>query len=687
MPRRHGLNPAQREAVAHRDGPLLVLAGPGSGKTRVVTHRIARLLETGIAGENVLAVTFTNKAAREMRQRVRILVDKKAAAGLTICTIHSACVKLLREEIHALGYDRNFSIYDESSQQSLARTILRDLKGAGETRSASALLEGVVSVRETGNLATGQGSERDGFLLDAVERYREELKARNAVDFDDIIALAARLLTEVPEAAARWQDRWRYLLVDEYQDTNPLQEEVIATLAGEQRNLCVVGDDDQSIYGWRGARVEFILGFPKRHAGAKVVRLEQNYRSSGRIVAVANAVVAKNTKRHDKTIFTERGPGPAVRLVELPDDAEEADFLAGEISQRLLEPGADRYKVASEHAILFRTNDQVRVLEQALRQAEVPYRLLGGRSFFDRKEVLDVLSYLRVALNRKDDEALLRIANTPSRGLGAKALSAIRDEARESGSSLWLVLQDVARGAARPDGLFGGGGPAPSRERHGLGERLSPKAERGVEELVGLVEDLKKAADAGSPTLVEDFLAKSAYQQEIDRTYSDPQVRLNRWNLVQELQSSWKDWQGSSPDPNARDFVDALALRHADDEDDAGQGVTLATVHASKGLEFDRVYVAGCEDGVMPHAKSVDEGDSLEEERRLFYVAITRARNELTLTRALMRETRGKEVETVPSRFLEDLPEDALERPDANAPATEDSVASHLARLRALADD
>jgi superfamily I DNA/RNA helicase len=615
---------------------------------------------------------------------VRALVKGKKAEGLTICTIHSACVRLLRKEIDALGYGTNFSIYDEASQQSLARTVLRDLKGAGQTGSAGALLEGVVHVRETGDVMPSSSGERDGFLLDAVTRYREELKARNAIDFDDIIALTAELLETVPEAAARWRERWRYLLVDEYQDTNPLQEKVIAALAGPDCNLCVVGDDDQSVYGWRGAQVEFILGFPKRHPGARIVRLEQNYRSSGRIVAVANAVVQKNVKRHDKTIFTERGPGPAVRLMDLSEDTEEAEFVAGEIAGRIAEPGADPWKVAGEHAIVFRTNDQVRVLEQALRQAEVPYRLLGGRSFFDRKEVLDVLAYLRVALNPKDEEALFRIANTPSRGLGAKALAALRENAKQTDSTVWQVLEDVARGAAHPGGLFSSSGPPPSRERHELGAVLSNAAERGTGQLVGIVERLRKAALAQAPTLIDDFLSDCGYQQEVDRTYADAQVRLNRWNLAQEVQSAWTDWLQSSPEPTARDFVDGLALRSPEKEEDGSNATTLATVHASKGLEFDRVYVVGCEDGIMPHAKSVDDGPSLEEERRLFYVAITRARNELTLTRARIREVRGKEVETLPSRFLADLPEDFVETPDMNAPASEDSVATHLARLRAL---
>ena len=542
-------------------------------------------------------------------------------------------------------------------------------------------------LRDGAALATGQGAERDGFLTDAVGRYREELKARNAIDFDDIIALTARLLDEQPATAERWRLRWRYLLVDEYQDTNPQQEQVVAALAGQGGNLCAVGDDDQSIYGWRGARVDFILGFPKRHPGAKVVRLEQNYRSSGRIVAVANAVIAKNRERHDKTIVTERGPGAAVRLVEMPDDAEEADFVAAEIARRVGEPGADRWKVAGTHAVLFRTNDQVRVLEQALRRHEVPYRLLGGRSFFDRKEVLDVLAYLRLALNPKDEEALFRIANTPSRGLGSKSLEAIRGHAGATDSTVWQVLVDLSRGAARPEGLFADTGPKPSRERHELGEQLDGRAERGIEELVGLVEGLRTAAEARSPSLVDDFLERSGYRQEIERSYADAQVRLNRWALACEVQAAWSDWLRSSPTATARDFVDALALRSPEEDDEGGGGVTLATVHASKGLEFDRVHVVGCEEGVMPHARSVDDGRSLEEERRLFYVAITRARDVLTLTRPVNRQVRGKEVATLPSRFLEDLPEQAIERPDANAPASKDAVAGHLARLRALAED
>jgi DNA helicase-2/ATP-dependent DNA helicase PcrA len=698
------LNPAQRAAVRHVDGPLLVLAGPGSGKTRVVTHRIAHLLRHGVAARNILAVTFTNKAAREMRDRVRKLVGK-GARDLTLATFHSTCARILRQEIEALGYGKNFSIYDESSQESLVRLILRDLKGLEGAPSPSAFMA-EMSLARSAVAGAGAGpvvpavgpavgvdepevespaapappvppDARAALVAAASDRYRDELKARNAVDFDDLIDLTVRLFREHKPALERWRERYRYLLVDEYQDTNRSQEEVLELLAGERKNLCVVGDDDQSIYGWRGAEVEHILRFSRRYPGAAVVRLEENYRSTRAIVAAATSVIGRNRHRHAKDLFTSRDPGAAVRLVELPNDEEEAEFIAREVRDAVEAKGGDPWVAASPFAILFRTNEQMRPIEQALRKYKVPYRLLGGRSFFDRKEVLDVMGYLRLAMNRKDEEALLRVINVPSRGIGARAIEALRGAA-VSGEPTFVVLASVAAGGVAPEGL-------------------SPSAAAAVQDFVGVVEQVKSAGESRSRTLVTDLLRAIDYQAEVDRTYKDANVRLARMAVAGEMQQAWEAHLTESVKGGLGEFLEDIMLQ-ARDDDAGGGGVTLATVHASKGLEFPCVYVAGLEEGFFPHRRSVEDGRALEEERRLFYVAITRAMDRLTLTRAKVRTVRAREVKTMPSRFLAELtpaaPEPgivdtamsapAIERHDPDAVRAKPTIAGHLERMRAL---
>ena len=670
------LNEPQRRAVDHGAGPLLVLAGPGSGKTRVVTHRIARLLERGIPGREILAVTFTNKAAREMRQRVRSLVGKRAE-GLTVSTFHSACVKVLREEIGELegsGYTRTFSIYDESSQQSLLRSVLRDLggPGGGAPPTPGALLAGLTLVKNgrPPSAAVGPAAEsareataaQHAFLEEAASRYQAELCARNAVDFDDLILLTIRLFTEHPAVLARWRERWRNVLVDEYQDTNGPQDRVLQLLTGEHRNLCVVGDDDQSIYGWRGADVEHVLHFNRRFPEAVVVRLEQNYRSTGSIVALANGIIANNPHRHPKTLFTEHGRGEPVRLLEMETDEEEADRVAGEIALEV-RGAEDVWAASGRHAILLRTNEQGRPFEQALRRLRIPYRVLGGHSFFDRKEVQDILAYLRVAANPSDEDALHRIVNVPPRGLGAAALQALRRAGAERRVTTWQVLEDVADGAADAG--------------------LAPRVAEALGPLVRAVRVARRAGEGSSRTLVDDLLTAVEYDKEIERSYKDEGVRTARRNVAHEMQVAWEAYLGEATGPSLAGFLDSLALGDRDDERKDGGGVTLSTVHAAKGLEFPFAWVVGLEDGLFPHARSLEDGKALEEERRLFYVAVTRAGERLVLTRCLSRTMRGRTAKTQPSRFLLEAPDHLLER-ESDAPAPADAVAGHLARMKAL---
>jgi DNA helicase-2/ATP-dependent DNA helicase PcrA len=663
------LNAAQRRAVEHDTGPLLVLAGPGSGKTRVVTHRIARLIEKGVPPREILAVTFTNKAAREMRARARQLAPR-AAAGLQVSTFHSACVRILREEVQALGYGRNFTIYDEGDQRALLRTILRDM-AAQPSASPGRLLEDLGAERNRSARAAAEaalhGGEPDALVEAARQRYREELRARNAVDFDDIIDLTVRLFREAPDVLSRWQERFRHVLVDEYQDTNGPQEEVLRLLCGARTSLCVVGDDCQSIYGWRGAEVEHILTFPQRYPGTTVVTLDRNYRSTGAIVALSNAVIAGAARRHERTIVAEAGTGTPVEWLELEDEDDEADAVVGDILESVDAMGGDRVAACSRHAILLRTNEQARPFEQALRGARLPYRLLGGKSFFDRKEVLDVLAYLRLAQNRGDEAALMRVINTPARGLGAAAIQALRDEATAAGSAFWDVVASVGTGF------------------HGVAD-VSPRSTDAIRSFVETLERVRAAAAARSPTLVADLLQAIEYRAEIERTYKDREVRANRWNLALEAQAAWESHL-RDPGASLQSFLDALALDgQGDDQADGGRGVTVATIHAAKGLEWPVVFVAGLEDGLLPHVNALEDARSLEEERRLFYVALTRAARRLVLTRAQVRLRRGAAGrETVVSRFLEGPVMELLERQDTGAPSTGESVSGYMARLRGLA--
>ncbi|MEM7248486.1 MAG: UvrD-helicase domain-containing protein [Acidobacteriota bacterium] len=671
------LNPEQRRAVSHRDGPLLVLAGPGSGKTRVVTARIARFLEDGIPAAAIMAVTFTNKAAREMRQRVAALVPRGRAKGLTIATIHSACLRILRTDAELLGYSKGFSIYDESSQRSLMRTVLRDLKGKGATSAASKLLSDL-SVTKSGAQRRDDPEtdpDKSEFNSYVQGRYLEELKARNAMDFDDIILETLRLLRENEEARRRWQDRWRYLLVDEYQDVNAQQDELMTLLAGERDNLCVVGDDDQSLYGWRGADVSIILDYPKRHPGCEVVRLETNYRSTARIVDLAHEIIRHNPKRHDKHVRTGRGIGGMVMLTEHDDEIEEAEAVVDELRD---EVGGGTSP--DELAILFRTNDQSRSYEQLLRKERLPYRILGGRSFFDRKEVLDVLAYLRLAVNRSDEQALLRIINVPSRGIGAKALSGLREAAKQRERSAWAVLESVARPSG---GLFAiaAGDDAETADLSGeFGNRLRSS----IASLVEVVNWLDDAGSSRQQDLVDQLLERLDYRAEIERTYPGHETRESRWNLAREVQDAWGDHVRTAEDPSLSSFVDDLALSGAPYEPAEGSGITLATVHAAKGLEWQAVSVVGLEDGILPHSRNLEDPEGMAEERRLLYVAVTRAKDRLRLSRARSRGTEGKSTETVLSRFLQDVPDELLTHRDLEEPATQDSAQGHLDRLRSL---
>jgi DNA helicase II / ATP-dependent DNA helicase PcrA len=626
------LNPAQREAVSTTEGPLLVLAGAGTGKTRVITTRIAYLLSLGVDPASILAVTFTNKAAGEMRDRVSHLAGARAK-GITAGTFHAFCAKVLRDHGQALGLPRKFTICDASDQLSAVKSAMRELRVHETTMHPSALTARMSLAKnrmETpeGFLAAGSGG-RDQLVGSVWQRYRELLARTRSLDFDDLLLETVRLLREHDEVRAHYRQKYRYVLVDEYQDTNHPQYEIVKQIGGAHRNVCVVGDDDQSIYGWRGADIQKILGFHRDFEGAKVVRLQTNYRSTRPILDAANAVIRKNAARHEKALESARGHGEPVRFTRLADETAEALFVVREMRNLLrLEEARPQ-----DFAILCRTQVQFRPFEGELRANGLPYVVSGGMSFFDRKEVRDVVAYLKLAVNPHDETSLLRIINTPARGVGKASLDRVLAFATDHGISAGEAFVR----AAEIEGLSA---PAVS------GHRQLREAIEGS----GL-------ADAG-PHLVarlERFLETIAYRDEVTRLYPDPTTREARWAGVLEVLSFAENHVRRSAEPSLHGFLEDIALTSGDapgeQTDVRDDAVMLMTLHAAKGLEFPHVFLVGLEEGLLPHARAVAEG-AVEEERRLAYVGITRAMKTLTMSFAFERAKQGRLSRSTPSRFL-----------------------------------
>jgi DNA helicase-2/ATP-dependent DNA helicase PcrA len=628
-----GLNEAQREAVRTIDGPVLVLAGAGTGKTRVITVRTGWLLAHKVAPENVLAMTFTRKAAGEMRERIGKLVGAKRADKLTIGTFHAFCARFLRSHARAAGLAPNFTICDTSDQLSMARAALRELR-VGTTTMQPGALQARISLAKN-RLETPEallerpGDDRDELVGRAWQKYEEQLVRARMLDFDDLLLVTCRVLEQDAALRRGLEQRFRYVMVDEYQDTNGPQYEIVRAIAGGHRNLCVVGDDDQSIYGWRGADVRKILSFEKHFPRAKMVRLETNYRSTQPILEAANRLITHNPERHGKTLVSAHGPGEPIRYVRGEDETGEADWIANEI-QEGVRARSLRY---ADCAVLFRSNTQPRVFEQQFRARGLPYVLVGGMSFFDRKEVRDVLAYLRLAANAHDEPSFLRIVNCPPRGVGKSTL-------------------EKALGFATAEGIS----IVEAFERAGECEGWNESA---VESVRALREKLARfgATDPGR-TLVHwmrELLEAIDYKSEVERAYPDAKMREDRWNAVTQVLDMAENHVRRDGQAGLTTFLESLTLS-AEDVRDEGEtkgrdAVVLMTVHAAKGLEFPRVYLAGAEEGILPHARSVAE-DTVEEERRLMYVAITRARRLLTVTWAKSRSKYGTRVETSPSRFV-----------------------------------
>ncbi|MEZ6006050.1 MAG: 3'-5' exonuclease [Planctomycetota bacterium] len=656
------LNPEQREAVDTTEGPLLVLAGAGTGKTRVITVRIAHLLAKGVPPEQVLAMTFTNKAAAEMQERIADIVGKKKAEGLTVGTFHSFCLKFLRDHKAALGWEKGFSICDPGDQLSTIKGALRELH-IPEARLKPRDVIGRISLAKNRGMTVGALLDRaeaddDILVAKAWQKYQDTLERTRRVDFDDLLVLANKLLQDKAIRAAM-HERFRYLLVDEYQDTNGPQFDIVKALAAGSRNICVVGDDDQSIYGWRGADITKILSFDKVYPDAKVVRLETNYRSTEQVIACANRLIQNNTARHDKALRSAFGPGEQVMVVQMRNEAIEAEQVCREI--------LDLVKLGHHYddfAILFRTALQARPFETELRDRKIPYVLVGGLSFFDRKEVRDVLAYLRLLANLDDEASLLRILNSPPRGVGKTTQDKVLAHATREGIS----MSDAFLAENPPEGV--------------QAARIAP-ARRLLENLAELrnqYPDKRKAL----PEMILRMLEVVGYREEVDRIYPTEDERNKRWEAVDEVVNYATRYSDGLRRPTLNGFLDRLTLNAGEgpDAEDAQrrQAVTLMTLHASKGLEFPRVFLVGLEENILPHRRSAVE-DTIEEERRLAYVGITRAQKCLRMSWCAERARGTTMVKRHPSRFL--LEVQGKTPPEDWIPAGPDDVTGNKAKKKA----
>jgi len=648
------LNHQQRLAVETIRGPVLILAGAGTGKTRVITFRIAHMIEQGIAPGQILGVTFTNKAAREMQERVCQLVPalrrrSRPVEGEapperpTISTFHSLCVRILRQYIDRLGYKKNFVIYDESDQLGVVKKILSHISAKGEKADPKEVL-GLLSKYKNGMAQAAAPSVQ--VLAEFVKkRYDSALRACNAVDFDDLILLVLKLFAEHADVLEACRHRFRYVMVDEYQDTNAAQFQLVHHLTRNHRNFCVVGDDDQSIYGWRGAEVANLLDLEKHFPEVKVIKLEQNYRSTDVILKAANAVIKHNVRRRDKQLWSQKGQGNLIALAAYPNDDAEAVAVV----ERIEADRVFRKTPWSDQAILFRTNMQSRPLETALRQAGVRYQLIGGQSFFDRREIKDFMAYLKVFLNPHDDNSLLRIANVPARGLSDVTMERLLNVSQERHTSVYTTMQHT-------DVLAG----------------FSTKTREAILDFATLIAETREPLAGGSVSAVawaEQFLMDTGYLQEIKRSEKNPETAENRIRNLRDLVATLDNYAPHAPGlEKVSQFLEEVTLDNesADEKEPQGDVVTLITIHSCKGLEFPHVHIVGLEEGLLPHSRSKVEG-TLDEERRLFYVAITRAMRTLNLSHCAGRKRYGQVLPCHPSAFLKELPPDLVEEADATA--------------------
>jgi len=630
-----GLNDVQRRAVVTTSGPLLIVAGPGSGKTRVITHRIAYLVaQEGVAPWRILAVTFTNRAAREMRERVGALLGR-AADDLTLGTFHAVCSRMLRVDGGVIGIDRGFAIYDDDDQMALMKRVLADLNVDSRRVNPRAVLSTVSRAKsELVGPLTYARAAADYFqeiVGRAYERYQQLLDENNALDFDDLIMRAVELFTEHDGVRRKYQERYLYVLVDEFQDTNVAQYALARLLSDLHRNICVVGDEDQSIYSWRSADYRNILNFQDDFPDANVIMLEQNYRSTRTILDSAQQVIRKNDSRHEKTLWTDNESGVPVLIFEAQDDEDESRFVAREIAGAGRPPG--------DFAVMYRINAQSRALEEAFMTAGIPYRLVGGTRFYQRREIKDLIAYLRLIQNPPDSLSLLRVINTPPRGIGAKTIEELWRWARSAEASPWAALESLGDGLQRPAG-------APPLRGAAIAALV-----RFRDLIAGLIEE---APGLTPPELLREVVERAQYRRYLSEGFEDGD---ERWLNVQELITAATQYDALEPREALASFLENVALvSDVDEMEDRSAATTLITLHAAKGLEFPVVFIVGMEEAVLPHVRSYDNPEQMEEERRLAYVGMTRAKEQLVLTHARRRAQMGMPVFNPPSRFLGDIP-------------------------------
>jgi DNA helicase-2/ATP-dependent DNA helicase PcrA len=666
------LNPAQREAVQHTQGPLLIVAGPGSGKTRVIAHRIAYLIaHDDVHPYRIIAVTFTNKAAREMRDRVFALAGE-LAESMWLGTFHAICARILRADGGAIGIERAFTIYDNDDQQALMRRVLGELGVDPRKFAPRAILSAISRAKsELATPAAFSASVRDYFgeiTARAYERYQALLEENNGLDFDDLIMRAVALLRDHETVREKYQQRFLHVLIDEFQDTNVAQYQLARLLAGGHGNVCVVGDPDQSIYSWRSADIRNILNFERDYPNAKVVYLEQNYRSSQNILDSAHAVISANQQRKEKQLWTEQTAGEPIVIFEAYNDNEEADFVAAEVEE-LVKAGARPRDVA----VMYRTNAQSRSLEEAFIREGIRYRIVGGTRFYERKEVRDIVAYLRLIYNPFDRVSFERAVNTPSRGIGDKTLDELARWSEELGVPPYAALQLLKEDRQ----------PVP----HRLAARAVASLLTFLELLNGLIEEAKRRAPAALAGEVCERIAYRRYLLDEYRNEREDGLEGGelRWENVQQLITLAAEYDGMEPEAALPQLLEDVALvSDADEYEPDADAVTLITLHAAKGLEFPVVFIVGLEEGVLPHVRSFDDPAQLEEERRLCYVGITRAKERLYLVRAFRRFFMGSTLHHPASRFLRDLPEQLI---DARRTVEEDAVelryrGPSLARMR-----
>ncbi|HAJ41950.1 MAG TPA: DNA helicase Rep [Alcanivorax sp.] len=670
------LNPRQQEAVLYTDGPLLVLAGAGSGKTSVITRKIAWLIaEKGVPSGRIAAVTFTNKAAREMKERVQSLTERGSTRGLIVSTFHNLGLRILKQELAASGLRRGFSILDQTDSKEILKEILRQGESEKDLAAVDAVQKRISDWKNELILPDEAVShaDSDDALRAAIayQGYNRMLRACNAVDFDDLILMPAQLFREQPRILEKWRHRIQYLLVDEYQDTNGAQYELVRMLTHPEGRFTVVGDDDQSIYAWRGARPENLAKLQEDWPDLKVVKLEQNYRSTGRILKAANTVIANNPHVFEKSLWSDYGYGEAIRIAALRDEDAETDWIAGDIFHRRLQRGL-HWK---DFAVLYRGNFQSRILEMKLQALQIPYKVSGGTGFFSRGEIKDLMCYLRLLVNPDDDNAFLRVINTPRREIGPATLEKLAGWAAQRDQGLYHVCDDFA-----------------------LGEVMAGKAADKLRAFKTWLDEKRRACFGhNSLQAVNELITEMDYESWVMQNASSPRIGEKRmenvWQLVRNIQRMLEkqedDEEGASDLEAVISKLVLMDMLEQQDEEDDSDRVQLMTLHASKGLEFPHVYMMGVEEELLPHRTSIEE-DNIVEERRLMYVGITRARESLAITQALTRKQYGEKVDTLASRFLEELPLDDLQyigegfKKDEEQ---EDQVAqASIANLKALLD-